>query len=307
MGENKIQPWQLAQRQSLSLDGKIAMSELRIRNWHDYYEGDVYVAFSGGKDLTVLLDLVRSIYPKVPAVFCDTGLEYPEIREFVKTIDNVTWLRPKISFKEVLEKYGYPVVSKRVAQYVGEVQRTKSNHLKKLRLTGIRKDGTLSKMAKISNKWQYLIDADFKVSDKCCKIMKKDITGDYQKKTGRHPFVGTSADNSQHRQLMYLQHGCNAFHLSSPRSTPLSFWMEKDVWKYINRNDLQYSKIYDMGYDRTGCMFCMFGAHMEKGENRFQKMAKTHPKQYDYCMDKLGLRNVLKQIGVASEPEEMLF
>ena len=53
---------------------------------------------------------------------------------------------------------------------------------------------------------------------------------------------------------------------------------------------------------RTGCMFCMFGVHMEKGENRFQRMHRTHPKQWAYCMDKLGLREVLAFINVPCEP-----
>ena len=51
--------------------------------------------FSGGKDSTVLLDLVRKLYPGIVAVFVDTGLEYPEIREFVKRFENVEWLKPK--------------------------------------------------------------------------------------------------------------------------------------------------------------------------------------------------------------------
>lgn len=89
----------LAQRQSLPLEAKIEMSKKRIREWYEHYDGDVYVAFSGGKDSTVLLHLVRSMYPDVEAVFSDTGLEYPEIREFVKTIDNVTWVKPKKNFK----------------------------------------------------------------------------------------------------------------------------------------------------------------------------------------------------------------
>ena len=70
------------------------------------------MAFSGGKDSTVLLDIARKIYPDIEAVYTDTGLEYPELREFVKTIDNVTWLRPKENFKKVVQKYGYPVISK---------------------------------------------------------------------------------------------------------------------------------------------------------------------------------------------------
>lgn len=103
--------WELKQKQSLNLKQKIIYSEKRIREWYKYWDGLVYVAFSGGKDSTVLLDIIRNIYPDVPAVFVDTGLEYPEIKDFVKTIDNVTTIRPEMNFKQVIEKCGYPVVS----------------------------------------------------------------------------------------------------------------------------------------------------------------------------------------------------
>ena len=45
-------------------------------------------------------------------------------------------------------------------------------------------------------------------------------------------------------------------------------------------------------------MFCMFGAHLEKEPNRFQRLKETHPKQYDYCINKLGLGEVLDYINV---------
>lgn len=108
-------PWELAQMQSLPLEAKITMTKNRIRQWYEYYNGDVYVSFSGGKDSTVLLHIARSIDPDIPAVFCDTGLEYPEIREFVKTVNNVTWIKPKMNFRKVIETYGYPLISKAVA------------------------------------------------------------------------------------------------------------------------------------------------------------------------------------------------
>ena len=114
---------QIRQRQSLPLLLKESITAMRIRQWYDHWCGNVYVSFSGGKDSTVLLHQVRKLYPNIPAVFCDTGLEYPEIREFVKTINNVVWLRPKFNFKEVIEKYGYPIISKEQAQYIREVQR----------------------------------------------------------------------------------------------------------------------------------------------------------------------------------------
>lgn len=113
--EPKHYPGDLAQMQSLPLAAKIRMTQNRVRQWYDHFNGEVYVSFSGGKDSTVLLDIVRGLYPDVPAVYCDTGLEYPEIREFVKTVENVIWLKPKMNFREVISHYGYPVISKAVA------------------------------------------------------------------------------------------------------------------------------------------------------------------------------------------------
>jgi len=303
---NAIEPWQLKQRQSLPLDAKVRLTEHRIRAWHDHWRGQVYVAFSGGKDSTVLLHIVRSLYPRTPAVFCDTGLEFPEIREFVKTIDNVVWLKPKMNFREVLEKYGYPVVSKRQARYLHQLQRTKSAHMVQLRTTGIRKDGTFSRIGMISKKWQYLAHAPFKVSAHCCKIMKKDPSAAYGTETGRMPFVGTMATDGIQRKKTYLQYGCNAFDLTSqPRSTPMAFWMESDVWDYIRKHNIPYSSIYDMGYPRTGCVFCAFGAHLEPKPNRFQRMKVTHPKLWSYCMDKLGMREVLEFCGIPIEDKQL--
>lgn len=63
----------LKQLQKLPLDVKIAKSKQRIKEWYEYFNGNVYIAFSGGKDSSVLLDLVRSIYPNVKAVFADIG------------------------------------------------------------------------------------------------------------------------------------------------------------------------------------------------------------------------------------------
>lgn len=106
----------LRQMQALPLNLKIRLTQDRIRGWLDEY--DAYVSFSGGKDSTVLLHLVREIDKSVPAVFCDTGLEYPEIRDFVKTFDNVKWLKPKMNFRKVIETYGYPFISKEVSECV---------------------------------------------------------------------------------------------------------------------------------------------------------------------------------------------
>lgn len=293
----------LQELQSLELDAKIKLSNRIIKEWYEHWDGQVYVSFSGGKDSTVLLHLVRQIYPDVPAVFTDTGLEFPEILDFVKTVENVERLKPTMHFKEVLEGYGYPVVSKRIAGYVHGINHARSgSNTKRLRLEGIRKDGTFSPMSMISKKWRRLCNAPFQVSDKCCEILKMRPTRAYEKKTGRKTYIGTMAAEGSNRRSLYHKHGCNAFNLTRPRSSPLSFWREADIWDYIRRFNVPYSSIYDKGYSRTGCMFCMFGVHREKSPNRFQQMAQTHPKQYKYFMEKLGLAEVLDFIGVSYEP-----
>lgn len=291
----KLEHWQLRQRQGQPLDIKEQLTANRIKAYYERLEGNVYVSFSGGKDSTALLHQVRRIYPNVPAVFVDTGLEYPEIRDFVKTIDNVVWLRPKMPFNQVIEQYGYPVISKETAPKIKEIRITKSEKLKHKRLYGDEKGN-----GKIPDKWQFLINAPFKISDRCCHIMKKGPVKKYEKETGRGAIVGTMAADSRLREGSYLQKGCNSFE-GRPMSTPMAFWLESDVWNYIKKYGIKYSKIYDMGYTRTGCMFCMFGLHLDKS-NRFEHMKKTHPQIYNYCMEKLGLREVIRYCGIVSQP-----
>ena len=256
-----------------------------------------YLGFSGGKDSAVMVDIARKIYPSLPAVFVDTGLEFPEIRDFVRTIDNVEWVKPRIPFNQVLEKYGYPVVSKEQSQFLSEAMTTKSAKLLDTRL-----NGNKSGRGKISKKWRYLLNAPFKISHKCCDVMKKNPSKAYEKRTGRQPIIGTMAGESQLRLQRYLREGCNSFSDKRSVCTPMSIFTDADVWEYIRRENLPYSVIYDErdgipGEDRTGCMFCMFGCHKDN-PNRFQKMKVTHPKQYDYCMNKLGLKTVLDFMGV---------
>lgn len=155
--------------QNYPLELKIMKTKQRIREWVSEYGVDgVYVSFSGGKDSTVLLHIVREVYPNIKALYIDTGLEYPEVKQFVKTWDNVDIIRPKMNFKQVIEKYGYPVISKEQSQYIYQYRNAKSEKTKKTRI-----EGNKWGRGKISNKWLYMIDAPFKISDQCCNVMKK--------------------------------------------------------------------------------------------------------------------------------------
>ena len=299
----------LKQRQSLPLHLKIELSKNRIKQFYEHFDGKVYVSFSGGKDSTVLLHLVRSLYPEVPAVFVDTGLEYPEVRQFVKQTENTITIRPKITFKQVLEQYGYPVISKEVAKVIEESRRNPDGYTKKKfdpNSDYVKRYGTHYCMAK----WQFLRDSDIPISAKCCQVMKKTPAKKFEKESGLKPFIATMAAESNLRKTEYLKKGCNSFNSDRPASTPLGFWTEQDIYQYIKEFDVPYcsvygdilqdnkGKYYTTKVDRTGCMFCMFGVHREKSPNKFEKMRETHPKLHDYCINQLGCGKVLDFLGV---------
>ena len=275
----------------------------------------MYVSFSGGKDSTVLLDLARRIYPEVEAVFLDTGLEFPEIRSFVKTFDNVITLRPKMRFPDVIDKYGYPVISKYVSEDIYYAQKGRPWAIN--RANRLNSDGSFSEYRSNRKDYSNLVNAPFKIGSYCCNVMKKSPAKAYEKSSGKKPILGTMTDESNIRKNAWLKNGCNSFN-GRGVSTPMAFWTEQDVLKYLKDFNIPYCSVYGdieddgngnlhtTGEHRTGCMFCMFGAHLEKEPNRFQRMKETHPKQYEYCMKPveeggLGLATVLDYIGVKYE------
>ena len=343
----KHEVWELRQMQSLPLAAKIRMTQRRIRDWYDYWNGQVYISFSGGKDSTVLKHIIDQMYDDVPAVFVNTGLEYPEIQKFAMSQKNVVTVRPKMRFDEVLVKYGYPVISKDTSKRIKDGRAAIRNGnessyaLRQLRGDYMTPDGRKSPYN--MEKWEYLLDAPFEISSQCCDVMKKRPIHKYERETGRKPFIGTMATESRQRQSAWMKNGCNAFDVKKPRSQPMSFWTEQDVLQYIKKYDVPYASVYGgivpaddgeqvegqmntfdllgdyqgtllktTGCDRTGCIFCMFGCHLEKEPNRFQRLKETHPRQYEYCIsggemvdgkwqpskEGLGLCKVLDYIGV---------
>lgn len=295
----------LKKLQALSLEEKIQITKARIIEWYEAFDGQVYVSFSGGKDSTVLLDIVRQIYPNVPAVFVDTGLEYPELREFVKTIPNVTWLKPKMNFRKVIETYGYPIISKEVSRDIYTARNCPNGKTAQKFIPNNAHELKYGKAYSMV-KWAYLKDSNIPISNMCCKIMKKKPGYEFSKKTGMKPITAMMACESLLRRNMWLKSGCNAFDNQNPISNPISFWSEQDVLEYIEKFNLPYASVYGdivkdnkgkyktTGCDRTGCVFCGYGAHLEKEPNRFQRLKQTHPKLWDYCMrpwDRGGVRN----------------
>lgn len=303
----------LRQRQALPLEAKVIMSQNRIREWYQYFGGDVYVSFSGGKDSTVLAHLVHDLYPEVPLVFSNTGLEYPEIQAFARKM-GATFIRPKMRFDEVISKYGYPLISKEVAEAIATARKMRTGYgdMRRADLMGKRaehdgfKYGSGSQYNK--QKWLPLSQNTlFKISNMCCRMMKKSPLHTYEKNEKRVPFIGMLAEESRVREQAWIRHGCNAFDAVKKTSNPMSFWTEQDVLAYIKNNGLEIASVYGdivavgqdgyeyeplpgikcklkcSGCQRTGCIFCGFGQHLLK-ETTFSLISKTHPKQYEYCM-----------------------
>ena len=303
----------LRQMQALPLSLKVSLTKARIRQWvNEYGENGVYVSFSGGKDSTVLLHLVREMYPDIPAVFFDTGLEYPEIRDFVKTFDNVEALKPKMNFKKVIEKYGYPFISKPISKAVSEAR-----HKAPTAIQRFEGDGKYAGGKYDYSKWHFLTDPDApRFSSRCCDVMKKGPAHEYDRQTDRHPFTAEMAAESMLRTQNWLVNGCNMFGTKHPKSAPMSFWTEQDVLQYIRENNIEICSVYGeivadevksenvegqlqididgnitetqcvlktTGCDRTGCMFCGYGCHLNN-DKRFVQMKQTHPKQYEWIM-----------------------
>lgn len=290
MNEDQLKNLFLRQKQSLPIGVKISMSLRRIRQWYEMHDGNVHVSFSGGADSTVLLSMVRSLYPRVPAVFVDTGVEYPEVREFVRTVSNVTWVKPRKTFKQIVEEFGYPVVSKETAQKIYEARNTRSDFLRQLRVEG----QAGRDRQRIPTKWQFLLNAPFKISHRCCDILKKEPLLRYEKETGSKPLTGVMASESSARTQKIMQHGCFQFG-AHPMCKPMSFWTQGDSHEYLKW--IPHCKLYDMGFDRTGCFPCGFGVHMNN-PNKFQVMGKTHPRLHAKAIPAFGLDRVLNYMNI---------
>lgn len=248
----KVTPQELNERLSWSLDQKIDHSLGAIEQFYNYSKGKVYTSFSGGKDSVVLRYLVRYRYPNVETTFLNTTNEFPEIYRFLKTMNDIRWVQPEMNLKQVIEKVGFPMVSKEQAQYIREARHTKSKKLMDIRMNG--KGGN---SGKISEKWKFLIKAPFEISEKCCHYLKKKPAKKYEKETGLMPIIGTLTSESQLRKMKYYMTGCNDLESKRKGSYPLSIWTTNDIWEFIRKNNIPYCPIYDTYDDKnvqTGCM-----------------------------------------------------
>ena len=142
-------------------------------------------------------------------------------------------------------------------------------------------------------RYQFLLDAPFEISNKCCYVIKKTPARDLERSTGMKPMTGQLASESKLRTQKWIMYGCNAFDARHPISNPLSFWVDDDILLYIYQNHIPIAPVYGKvvkeneidgqldfedlglfdigrpclqcsGMERSGCYSCLFGIHMEK-------------------------------------------
>ena len=273
----------LRERQAWTLPQKIDHSLGVIEAFASWFEGKVYVSFSGGKDSVVMLSLVEMILPQVQCVFVMTGCESPSVCRFVREQQqhhNIEIIRPEKTLRQAFAEYGFPLVSKKTAHDIECVRRNPYCKSSRNKLW-------LGNPHHIPERWMYLLNEPYQVSARCCFWLKHQPAYEYHKRTGLNPYIGLLASESYQRTLGYIQQGgCNVFEVSGknhPRSLPLAIWTDDDVWAYIRDRRLSLPDIYEQGAIRTGCMGCGFGAHLNT--SGIDTMQRLWPKWYDMVMN----------------------
>lgn len=352
----RISEQELTMLQALPLDVKIQKTLHRIEEFYQYFGGNVYISFSGGKDSTVLLYLARQLYPDIPVVFCDTWMEYPEVRKFTKLIYGVTRLKPKRSMKEILEEFGWNFPSKDVANCIYYARKGSLWALRKLQ--GLNSDGSYCEYKQQYKKWSYLLDLPHTISDGCCIEMKEKPLMAYEKESKKYPIVALMAAEKGRRKQAYLRTGCNSFESDRPMSKPMGFWTEQDVLRFLllkkqailqmihcdmRKNgmnedqiakrtnpwadtygeivektkmpgqvtvqwlfgDFEHMILQTTQEERTGCMFCPVGCHLDGGA-KYKRLKKKYPKIYQFFMKPVeeggyGLGQFLKDIQLKED------
>lgn len=273
----------------------------------------VYHSFSGGLDSSLEKYLLEKHFRgEIPHVFSNTGLEFREIVKFARK-HCTTEIKPKINFKQVVKRAGYPAVSKLVARSVHDMQNPTENNVatRRLRMTGIKIDGTRSKSGHLPQKWHHLISGP-DIGSACCDLLKKEPLARYAREHGNAlPIIGVRAEESQSREREWMSAGCNTFNAKLVSCRPLMIWTHQRVLEYVSKHDVDYcQEIYGdivhedgewktTGESSTGCVGCLFGC--ERDPERFVRLYRIDPVMHKYCMD-AGAREVLNYLQLPAYP-----
>lgn len=287
------------------LDKHVTEAMHRIEELYYETDGKCYVSFSGGKDSTVLLALIKlceDIYtiPKdgIPAVFADTGIEMGVTLDFVRWVKdnwypNVQIIRPGKSFDWCVKHYGKPVKSKLKAELLHRWQAGRRTEYVRSRLiTGVSKDGTPMKRTRIADKDMHMVADTFhiKVSGMCCDILKKKPVKRYADIHGvQGEVIGLRTAEGGARELRAkenVKHGariCTSIDKKGfVKKAPLIDWPDEAIEEFIQKYNVPLSDAYTKyGFHRTGCMACPFALDVDKN---LQYLHDHEPNRYKAAM-----------------------
>ena len=350
MGEITTEEWkeqkrrkkaQMTAMQNLPYEVKVKRAELRAREFIEKLDdmGKTAHVSVGGLDSITLLVFLRSIGLDIPAVSV-SALEDKSIQKVHKEL-GVIRIAPGKSKKEILQEYGFPVISKKIAGRIELLQNPteKNKTVRHAIITGeCGEQGHFAKNSrmKLPNKWLELFAgyenenegvayqiAPFKVSNKCCLYMKEQPCDHWAKEHNSAPFLGLMASEGGQREESLVEHGCNYFGKTVIRSAPFAPFLRQDLLQlaldlkvpvpeiYGEIRRKSDGKLYTTKAQRTGCNMCGFGIHLEKRPHRFDLLRERNPKEWEFWMyrcctdpktgERYGWGRVLDYIGVGWE------
>lgn len=260
---------------------KVLQAIHRIEDLYFETDGKCYVSFSGGKDSTVVLALIKMsidsmVLPPegIKAVFANTGIELQATVDFVRWCkenwyENIEIVKPEKSFDWVLKNKGKPIKSKMKSEYIGRYQTgLRSKNLMTNLIIGTTMSGKHAGRTKLADKDMHMIHDDFpiKVANKCCVYMKKKPFQKYEKDNEiKGVITGIRVNEGGARMLtaeQRVQKGgklCTYTKGGKTYKYPIIDWTDEDVETFIDQYNVPLSKAYTTyGMTRTGCMGCPF-------------------------------------------------
>lgn len=339
--EKKKKKAQMTAMQALPYEVKVKRAELRAREYIDKLDEiglNAHVSV-GGLDSIVLLLFLRKIGIDVPAISV-SALEDRSIQKIHKELGVISIMpgKPKV---QILQEYGFPVISKKIAGRIDTLQHPteKNKTVRHAIITGeCGAQGHYAKNSrmKLPQKWLELFAgyendnegvnyqiAPFWVSNKCCLYMKEQPCDRWAKEHKSRPFLGLMASEGGQREEALTEHGCNYFGKTTIRSAPFAPFLRQDLLQLALDLDAPVPEIYGeiarkpdgtlytTGAQRTGCSMCGFGVHMETRPHRFDQLRMRNPKEWEFWMyrcctdpetgEKFGWGRVLDYIGVEWE------
>lgn len=182
-----------------------------------YGDDEAFVSFSGGKDSTVVSDLViRALgMPNIIHIFGDTTLEFPMTNEYAQRFKKAHPKTPFLAAKNK-EKNFYDM-----CETIGPPSRV------------MRWCCTVFKTGAITKK----INATFKNRNKILT------------------FYGIRRSESASRSK-YERVGDSPKIAKQNVSSPIIDWYDFDIWLYLLTTGIDFNDAYRLGYSRVGCWCC---------------------------------------------------